>query len=90
MSSISDREGDRADRILDALLKSPKAGGVPTAFLESLTEMVRQMGAAHDTAMRDIRAEYDAKLDRLMRAVDGMAKGQGYDPPDGFGENGGR
>ena len=85
MSKIGDRGGATTDKILDAFLKSPKSGGVPGEVMESFTTMMKQLGAAqetamsdmkaeHDAAMRGMKAEYDAKTDRLLRAMDRMAK----------------
>ena len=101
MSNIGDRGGATADEILNALLKSPKSGGVPGEVMESFTAMMKQLGAAqetamrdmkdiHDAAMADMKAEYDAKIDRLLRTMDRMAKEANirHGPPAGPGEDG--
>ena len=93
VAEIRDRGGATADEILSALLKSPKAGGVPGEVAESLTTMMKQLGAAQDTAMRDMndrhnaamadmKAEHDAKMERLLRVIGRMAKegDSGHDP----------
>ena len=85
VAEIRDRGGATADEILNALLKLPKAGGVPGDVAESFTAMMKQLGAAQDTAMRDMndkhnaamadmKAEYDAKMERLLRVIDRIAR----------------
>ena len=101
MSKIGDRGGATADEILNAVLKSPKSGGVPGEVVESFTAMMDQLGAAQETAMRDMKAvhdaemadmkaEYDAKMERMMRVIDRMARESdaGHDSPAGSGEDG--
>jgi len=88
VAEIRDRGGATADEILNAFLKSPKAGGVPGEVAESFTGMMRQLGAAHENAIREMRAEYDAamrgmkaeygaKIDAMRREMDRMAKAEG-------------
>lgn len=90
MSEIGDRSGARADEILNAILRSPKSGGVPADVLESLTAMMGQLGAAQEDEIRKMRAEYDAKMDHVLRALDRITKGgnYGHDPLGEFGDKG--
>ena len=85
MPKIGDRGGATADEILDVFLKSPKSGEVPGEVMESFTAMMKQLGAAQETVMRnmkaehvaamsDMKAEYDAKINRLLREMDRMAR----------------
>ena len=89
MAEMRDSSGATADKILSAVLKSPKSGGVPGEVVESFTAMMDQLGAAQETAMRDMKdthdaamadmkadmkAEYDAKMERMMRVIDRMAR----------------
>ena len=90
VSKINERESVQAERILEALLKSPKAGGLSGEVVESLTGMMRQLGASQEAAMNEMRAEYDAKMDKLLRVIDDMAKrgGGAHDPLAEFRKNG--
>ena len=65
-------------------------GGVSGDVLESFTGMVRQLGAAQEDIMRQMKAEHDAKTVRLLRVMDGMAKKGNieYDQLAEFRENG--
>lgn len=83
MSEIGDRDGARADELLDAILRSPRSGGVPADVLESFTGMMRQLGAAQEDEIRKMRAEYDAKIDGLVRTIERMSKegNPGRGPP---------
>ena len=90
MSKIGDRGGgSTADEILNAFLKSPKSGGVPGDVMEAFTGMMEQLGAAQENTIREMKDEYDAKMDRLLRAMDRMAKkgSMGYDPLGELREN---
>ena len=91
MAKIGDRGGgSTADEILNAFLKSPKSGGVPGDVMDAFTGMMEQLGAAQENTIREMKAEYDAKMDRVLRAMDRMAKkdGMGYDPLGEFRESG--
>ena len=90
VSEVGDQSGARADEILNAILRSPKSGGVPADVLESLTAMMSQLGAAQDDEIRKLRAEYDAKMDHVLRAMDRITKGgnYGHDPLDEFRDKG--
>ena len=56
---------------------------MPADVLESFTDMMRQLGAAQEDEIRKMRAEYDAKIDGLVRTIERMAKGEGagHDTP---------
>ena len=62
VAEIRDRGGATAGEILDALRKSPKAGGVPGDVAAALTTMMRQLGAAQETAMRDMKDSHNAAM----------------------------
>ena len=67
-SMEAERRGDiTTDDILDALLKSPRVGGVSADVLASFTAMMKQISATQKAAMQDMKDEYDAKLDRLRK-----------------------
>ena len=90
VSKINERESVQAEHILEALLKSPKAGGLSSEVAESLTGLMRQMAKSQDEAIREIRAECNAKIEGMRREMDRMAgRGNaGRDPPAGSGEDG--
>ena len=76
MSYMKQQQGQSASDVLSALRESPETDGIPGKFIESLTGMVREMVTAQKSAIQDIRAEYDAKIDKLLRAMDKMARGE--------------
>lgn len=78
MSEIDDQSGARANEILNAILRSPKVKDMSPDMAEALSGMIRELGAAQEDEIRRMKAEYDAKLDRVLRAMDNMAKGENY------------
>ena len=64
MDEIKKRRNLPALEVLDALKGAPNAGGMPGDVAESLAGLMRQMAKSQDEAMREIRAEYDAKWRR--------------------------
>ena len=82
--------GARADEMLKAILESPKAGGVPGDVMEALRGMLDALAAAQEGEMRKMKAEYDAKMDKVLRAMDDMGRKGGYgnDPLREFRDNG--
>ena len=79
--------GIAVKQILDALKQSPDTGGMSSDLVEALTGMMRQFGIAQETALRDMKAEYDAKLDNLMRII-GLGGTGSDDPLAGFRKDG--
>ena len=77
MSRIGDRGGATADEILNAFLKSSKSGGVPGEVMESFTTMMKQLGAAQETAMRDMKAEHVAAMVDMKAEYDAKVR---HDP----------
>ena len=74
--------------VLDALRESPGTDGVPAEVLKSLTGMMGQLGKFQEDAIREIRAEYDAKIEEMRREM-GLTSGReksGRGPPAGPGE----
>ena len=82
--------GARADELLRAILRSPESGGVPGDVMEALKGMMDGLAAAHDGEIRKMRAEYDAKMDRVLRAMDEMGRkgDHGHDPLREFRDSG--
>ena len=74
MSKIIERGDSRAYGMPNATLAS-KTGGVPGDALESFAKMVGDLVAAQNDEIRKMRAEYDAKMDRLVRTIERVANG---------------
>lgn len=89
MSKIIERGDSRAYEILKAILAS-KTGGVPGDALESFARMMGDLGTAQEDEIRKMRAEYDAKMDGLVRTIERVANGgnTGRGPPAGAKEEG--
>ena len=90
MSKINYQDGATVNEILDALIKSPKADHVSADVLESFTSMMRQIGVGQEREIRNMRAEYNAKIATLQRTMDRMVKegNFGHEPPAGSREDG--
>lgn len=90
MSKINYQDGFTVNEILDALIKSPKADNVSADVLESFTSTMRQVGAGQGREIRNMRAEYNARIDTLQHTMDRMVKegNFGHEPPAGSREDG--
>ena len=101
LAEIRDRRGATADKLLNALLKLPKSGGVPGEVTELFTAMMKELDAAREATMRDMKAELDASMadmkaeldanmERLRRMIDRTPKESdaGHDPLAVPGEGG--
>ena len=88
MSRMGDG-GARTDEMLEAILKSPKARGMPAGVMGALKGMMDGLVAAQEDEMREMRAEYDAKIEAMRREMGRMAKEEnvGRDPPAWPGED---
>ena len=53
----------------------PKSGGVPGEVAESFTAMMKQLGAAQETAMRDMKAGHDAAMADMKAEHDAAMHG---------------
>ena len=77
MAEMKRRRGLPAEELLAILGKSSETDGVSGTLLESLTGMVRQMGAAQEANIRELRREYDAEISKLKRRVGGADRPEG-------------
>ena len=85
MSGVDGGGASLADDILNSLLKSQKSGEVSSDVAESLTAMMRRMGELQEEAINKIKAEYDARLDGLLRSMGrGHLDAPAEDPPVRF------
>ena len=75
---VAEMKGRRERPVSDmlAILKeSSETDGVSDKFMESLTGMLRQLGASQDAAMREMRDEYDSKIEGLVRRMSDLPEG---------------
>ena len=68
-AEMSRNVGVTTDAILDALLKSSRVGGVSADVLESFTSMMKQISDSQKAVMQDMKDEYEAKIDKLLRSL---------------------
>ncbi len=61
--------------MLAILRESSETDGVSDKFMESLTGMLRQLGASQEAAIREMRDEYDSKIEGLVRRMGGLPEG---------------
>ena len=75
---VAEMKGRRERPVSDmlAILKeSSETDSVSDKFMESLTGMLRQLGASQEAAIREMRDEYDSKIERLVRRMSDLPEG---------------
>ena len=81
---VAELKGRRERPVSDMLAilrESSETDGVSDKFMESLTGMLRQLGASQEASIREMRDEYDTKIEGLVRRLGGLPEGAGEGRP---------
>ena len=74
MGELRRNRGLPGSDLVAALKEAAGAEGVPGPVIESLAGMMRQLGAVQEAALKEIRDENDAKMDRLLSVIEKAVK----------------